>query len=70
MYARNYRIHLVNGEILRVSESTDGEASPILDQYLGTKENEFLILGSLNGPDAYIPMRNILYLSVREFQDE
>ncbi len=70
MFVREYRIHLVNGEVIRIGECVEKEEdTPILDQYLDTEENSFLEIGPADGPQVFIPVRNILYVSVRPVPD-
>ncbi len=66
MFVREYRFHLINGEVLRVGECVkDEDHTPILDQFMGTDEDGFVELGVEDGPQCCIPMRNILYVSMR-----
>lgn len=57
-----YRIHLINGEIVRVSEDVKTEDERLLTQFKKLSENGVLEIGFGHDIMAFIPARNILLM--------
>ena len=58
----HYRIRLINGEVVRVSESVETEEDRLITQFKKLSENEVLRIGFDSFHNAYIPVRNILLI--------
>lgn len=63
MFVTHYGIHLMNGEVLHITECTIEDKHPFLKKFRETKPEDILECGMADGPRVYIPMQNILYIS-------
>ncbi len=65
-----YRIRLINGDVVQVSESVKTEADRLITQFKKLSENDVLRIGFDSFRNAYIPVRNILLIdSTPVFKD-
>lgn len=64
MYIARYRIHLINGQTIHVSEGRkDREAKDLIERYKDALPEGLLEVAPGNFPTAYIPASSILYIS-------
>lgn len=64
MHIQDYRIHLVGGRTILVREECDGPVDTFLHNRFGrSKPDDVLVVGTPKTNRAYIPARNILYIS-------
>lgn len=58
-----YRIHLINGDILTACEQVTEEGKELVSRFADTDPDELLELRAENGVKAFIPVRNIMFIS-------
>lgn len=63
MVITHYRIHLVNGQVIRAAERRTEEQKDLLDRYREALPTGTLQIGLDAPPTAIIPVANILYVS-------
>lgn len=63
-----YRLHLINGDILTASEPVDEEKKDkdLITRFGETDPDELLEIGGNQEASAFIPVRNIMFISRRE----
>ena len=68
MYLQEYRIHLVNNQIIHASEERYiPEDKRLHNRFRASKPEDVLTIGTVDTSRAFVPVRNILYVSmVRE----
>ena len=71
MHIQDYRIHLISGRTIRVREECEGPVDTYLhNRFLRCKPDDALVVGTPETGRAFIPARNILYISTGESFDE
>ena len=71
MHIQDYRIHLIGGRTIIVREECDGPVDTFLHNRFGRcKPDDVLVVGTLKTNRAYIPARNILYISTGNSSEE
>jgi len=61
----HYLIHFINGEVLHVSEcKKDDDEMDLADEYIASIPSGILQVGKEGMPQLYIPVENILYISL------
>ena len=64
MRVQDYRIHLIGGRTIHVREECNGPVDSFLhNRFWRCKPDDVLEVGSPETSRAYIPARNILYIS-------
>ena len=64
MRTQDYRIHLIGGRTIHVREECNGPVDSFLhNRFWRCKPDDVLEVGSPETSRAYIPARNILYIS-------
>ena len=64
MRTQDYRIHLIGGRTILVREECNGPVDTFLhNRFWRCKPDDILEVGSPESSRAYIPARNILYIS-------
>lgn len=65
MYVIYYRIHLVNGQVLHVAECREPDQTnqDLIERYHNNLPDGLLEIGCDDGPTAFIPASNILYIT-------
>lgn len=64
MYFQEYRIHLINGQVIQAAEEVSIPSHQRLaTRFRTSKPDEILTVGDDDTGMAYIPVRNILYIS-------
>lgn len=64
MYFQEYRIHLVNGQVIQAAEEVSIPSYQRLTaRFKASKPDDVLTVGDDDTGKAYIPVRNILYIS-------
>ena len=64
MRVQDYRIHLIGGRTIHVREECNGPVDSFLhNRFWRCKPDDVLEVGSSETSRAYIPARNILYIS-------
>jgi len=64
MREQDYRIHFLNGHMITVREEQSGPADNMLhNRFLNSKPDAILVVGTKETSRAFIPVRNILYIS-------
>ena len=64
MRTQDYRIHLIGGRTLHIREECDGPVQTFLHhRFWRCKPDDILEVGSPETSRAFIPARNILYIS-------
>ena len=58
-----YRIHLINGDILTACEQVTEEDRDLVTFFAHTDPDELLELRAGKGAKAFIPVRNIMFIS-------
>ena len=65
-----YRIRLINGEVVHISECVETEEERLITQFKKLSENDVLKVGCGSSLHAYIPVRNIMLIdSTPAFKD-
>ena len=65
MFVKVVRIHFVNGEVLPIAECVEDESeSNILEKYRKALPDGLLYLGNLDSGELFIPVSNILYITI------
>ena len=57
MYLQEFKIYLIGGHVLKAAEHR------LLNRFKKAKPDDILSVGSEETSQAYIPVRNILYIS-------
>lgn len=71
MRAQEYRIHLIGGRTIHVCEELSGPVDTFLhNRFLRCKPDDILVAGTPETHRAFIPARNILYISTGESIEE
>ena len=71
MRKQEYRIHLIGGRMLHVLEECDGPVQTFLHhRFWRCKPDDILEVGSPETSRAFIPARNILYISTGESMED
>ena len=65
MHIDHFRIHLINGQVIHVSEgrNTEEAENDLIDRFRDALPEGLLEVGADTLPTAYIPANNILYIS-------
>ena len=64
MYITRYRIHLISGQVIHVSEGRkDREEKDLIERYKDILPEGLLEVAPGSFPTAYIPASSILYIS-------
>ena len=64
MHTQEYRIHLIGGRTIHASEESGGPTDKLLhNRFLRCKQDDILVVGTPETHRAFIPARNILYIS-------
>ena len=67
MRLQEYRIHLINGRMIHAAEEVSIPHDKRLhNRYMNAKIDEVLTVGSEETARAFVPVRNILYISTGE----
>ena len=65
MYLQEYRIHLVNNQIIHASEERYiPEDKRLHNRFRASKPEDVLTIGTEDTSRAFVPVRNILYVSM------
>ena len=66
MIVTHYLIHFVNGETLYVDECkrADDDETDLADDFIASVPSGILQIGKEGMPQMYIPVENILYISL------
>ena len=71
MRTQEYRIHLIGGRTIHVFEDTSGPVDQYLhNRFLRCKPDDVLVAGTQETRRAFVPVRNILYISIGESVEE
>ena len=71
MFVKIVRIHFVNGEVLPIGECVEDECeSNILEKYRKALPDGFLYLGNMDCGELFIPVSNILYITIEPDDEE
>jgi len=71
MCTQEYRIHLIGGRTIHVTEENTGPVDQYLhNRFLRCKPDDVLVAGAPEMRRAFIPVRNILYISTGESFEE
>ncbi len=71
MHVQNYRIHFVGGHVIKVREDCSGSTENYLhNRFQRCKPDDILVVGTPETSRAFIPVRNILYISTGESSEE
>ena len=71
MRAQDYRIHLIGGRTILVTEECEGPVDTYLhNRFYRSKPDDVLVVGTPDTHRAFIPARNILYISTGESFEE
>ena len=63
MYLQEFKIYLIGGHMLKAAEDVTIPAEHLLYRFKNAKLKDVLSVGSEETSQAYIPVRNILYIS-------
>lgn len=64
MYFQEYRIHLINGHVIKAAEDCNiPDEKRLLSRFKASHADGFISIGSVDSSRAVIPVRNILYIS-------
>ena len=63
MYLQEFKIYLIGGHVLKAEEVTIPAEHRLLNRFKKAKPDDILSVGSEETSQAYIPVRNILYIS-------
>lgn len=64
MHIQDYRIHLIGGRTIQVHEECSGPVDTYLhNRFWRCKPDDILVVGTPETSCAFIPARNILYIS-------
>jgi len=64
LYLQEFKIHLIGGHVLKAAEEIAIPAEHrLLNRFKKAKPEDILSVGSEETSQAYIPVRNILYIS-------
>lgn len=61
-----YRIHLINGDILTTWEPVKEDDKDLITRFGEADPDDLLEIGADQGAKAFIPVRNIMFISRRE----
>ena len=65
MYLQEYRIHLVNNQIIHASEERYiPEDKRLHNRFRASKPEDVLTIGTEDTSRAFVPVKNILYVSM------
>ena len=71
MHIQDYRIHLIGGRTILVREECNGPVDTYLhNRFWCCKPDDILVVGTPETSRAFIPARNILYISTGESVEE
>ena len=78
MHTQDYRIHLIGGRTIQVCEECSGPVDTYLhnrfwylhNRFWRCKPDDILVVGTPETSRAFIPARNILYISTGESLEE
>ena len=62
MYLQEFKIYLIGGHVLKAEVTIPAEHR-LLNRFKKAKPDDILSVGSEETSQAYIPVRNILYIS-------
>ena len=64
MYLQEYKIYLINGHMIRAAEERHiPEDKRLHNRFRSSKADDVLVVGNEETARAFIPVRNILYIS-------
>ena len=63
LYCYSYRIHLINNEIVRAGEILLPGEKDLLTRFRESNPDDHLDIGDEDSGQAFIPVRNIMYIS-------
>ena len=70
MCLQEYRIHLINNQVIKAAEECIiSEDKRLHNRFLTSKPDDVLIIGTEETNRAFIPVRNILYVSMDQDVD-
>ena len=71
MRIQEYSIHLVGGQVIKTSEECSGPVDTHLhNRFWRCKPDDILVVGTPETRRAFIPARNILYISTGESMED
>ena len=64
MRSHEYRIHFIDGNVITVTEpKSEPVETQLHNRFVNSKPDDVLIVGTQHTRRAFIPVRNILYIS-------
>ena len=64
MRTNEYRIHFIDGNVITVTElKSEPVETQLHNRFLNSKPDDVLIVGTQHTRRAFIPVRNVLYIS-------
>ena len=70
MCLQEYRIHLINNQVIKAAEECHiPEDRRLHNRFLTSKPDDVLTIGTEETSRAFIPVRNILYVSMDQDVD-
>ena len=70
MCLQEYRIHLINNQVLKAAEERHiPEDKRLHNRFRASKPDDVLTIGTEETSRAFIPVRNILYISTSQEAD-
>lgn len=70
MYMQEYRIHLINNQVIKAAEERHiPEDKRLHNRFRASKPDDVLTIGNEETSRAFIPVRNILYVSMGQEVD-